>query len=140
MIEKASGGKWIDYDASPKQASPDDKKEEASSDPDSKEATSGGAVWKSVSRGSPSDKSPTKSGETGAYSGFGFFSKEDAKDGDKNVISAAFKKYVHYFLSVYLQMHSVVWFSIFYRRSIGFFQICSLFPKATGEKISERKT
>lgn len=91
MIEKASGGKWIDYETSPKLASPDDKKEEASSDPDSK-----GALWKSVGRGSPPDQSPTKSGETGAYGGFGFFSKEDAKDGDKNVISAAFKKYVRY--------------------------------------------
>lgn len=100
VIEKASGGKWIDYDASPKQASPDDKKDGASSDPDSKGTTSGGTLWKSVGRTSPSDKSPTKSGETGAYGGFGFFSKEDAKDGDKNVISAAFKKYVRYFFQV----------------------------------------
>lgn len=94
MIEKASGGKWIDYDASPKQASPDDKKEGASSDPDSKGAAGGGggALWKSVGRGSPPEKSPSKSGESGSYGGFGFFSKEDAKDGDKNVISAAFKK------------------------------------------------
>uniref|UniRef100_H3CG54 Thyroid hormone receptor associated protein 3b n=1 Tax=Tetraodon nigroviridis TaxID=99883 RepID=H3CG54_TETNG len=90
VIEKASGGKWIDYDASPKQGSPDDKKEGASSDPDSKGAT-GGTLWKSVGRGSPPEKSPSKSGESGNYGGFGFFSKEDAKDGDKNVISAAFK-------------------------------------------------
>lgn len=98
MIEKASGGKWIDYDASPKQASPDDKKDGASSDPDAKGASSGGTLWKSVGRVSPPDKSPTKSGDSGTYGGFGFFSKEEAKEGEKNVISAAFKKYVRYFL------------------------------------------
>lgn len=98
VIEKASGGKWIDYDASPKQPGQDDKKEAPPNDPDGKGSSSGGTLWKSVGRVSPPDKSPTKSGDTAPFGGFGFFSKEDAKDGDKNVISAAFKKYVGYFL------------------------------------------
>lgn len=139
VIEKASGGKWIDYDTSPKQASPDDKKDDASSDPDSKGASSGGAMWKSVSRGSPPDKSPTESGETGAYGGFGFFSKDEAKDGDKNVISAAFKKYVH--CSPVLTCNCIFWFASFFNRRFIYFPFKhSLFQSATGANISKRTT
>lgn len=90
VIEKASGGKWIDFDASPKRGSPDFKKEEV---PDSK-GPGGGSLWKTVGSPSPPAKSPTKSGQTASFSGFGFFSKEEAKAGDSTVISAAFKKYV----------------------------------------------
>lgn len=99
-IEKASGGKWIDYDTSPKRTSPEDKKEDASTGPDGKGPGSGGPLWKTIgSAPSPPAKSPTKSGQTASFSGFGFFSKEDAKSGDNTMISAAFKKYVHSFSS-----------------------------------------
>ncbi|XP_051811342.1 thyroid hormone receptor-associated protein 3b isoform X1 [Acanthochromis polyacanthus] len=91
-IEKASGGKWIDYDASPKRSSPEAKKDEAA---DAKVPAGGGSLWKTVGSVSPPpSKSPTKSGQTASFSGFGFFSKEDAKSGDKTVISAAFKKFL----------------------------------------------
>lgn len=95
-IEKASGGKWIDYDASPKQTSPDSKKEETPAGSESKGPGSGGPLWKTIGSVSPPAKSPTKPGQTASFGGFGFFSKEDAKAGDKTVISAAFKKYACY--------------------------------------------
>lgn len=91
-IEKASGGKWIDYDASPKRISPDVKIEDDPTDSDGKAGASGVPMWKTVSTGTPPAKSPTKSGQTASFSGFGFFSKEEAKCEDKTVISAAFKK------------------------------------------------
>ena len=97
VIEKASGGKWIDYDASPKRGSPDGKKDGAG--PDGKAA--GGALWKTVGTPSPPAKSPTKAGQTAAFGGFGFFSKDEAKPGDKTMISAAFKKYVHLLLNAF---------------------------------------
>ncbi|XP_038580195.1 thyroid hormone receptor-associated protein 3b isoform X3 [Micropterus salmoides] len=96
-IEKASAGKWIDYDASPKRTSPETKKEDASTDPVGKAPGAGGPLWKTIgSASSPPAKSPAKSGQTASFSGFGFFSKEDAMlpAGDKNVISAAFKKFL----------------------------------------------
>ncbi|KAM7373464.1 hypothetical protein PAMP_008312 [Pampus punctatissimus] len=96
-IEKASGGKWLDYDTSPKQISPEpDKKEDANSSSDTKGPSSGGSLWRTIgSVSSPPVESPTKSGQTASFGGFGFFSKEDAaKAGDKNVISAAFKKFL----------------------------------------------
>ncbi|XP_067351875.1 thyroid hormone receptor-associated protein 3b isoform X2 [Channa argus] len=91
-IEKVSGGKWIEYDTSPKRASP--KKEDPTCGPEGKGPGSGGPLWKTIGSASPPAKSPTKSGQTGPFSGFGFFSKEDVKDGDKTVISAAFKKFL----------------------------------------------
>uniref|UniRef100_A0A3Q3KY36 Thyroid hormone receptor associated protein 3b n=1 Tax=Mastacembelus armatus TaxID=205130 RepID=A0A3Q3KY36_9TELE len=92
-IEKASGGKWIDYESSPKRASP--KKEDAPAGPESKGPVSAGSLWKTVGSASPPPaKSPTKSGQTANFSGFGFFSKEDTKAGDKNTISTAFKKFL----------------------------------------------
>ncbi|XP_074469620.1 thyroid hormone receptor-associated protein 3b isoform X6 [Sebastes fasciatus] len=94
-IEKASGGKWIDYDASPKRISPETKKEDSPTSPDGKgPASSSGSLWKTIGTASPPAKSPTKSGQTASFSGFGFFSKEDAKCGDKAGISAAFKKFL----------------------------------------------
>lgn len=95
-IEKASGGKWIDYDASPKQSSPQASvaagaKEDPSAGSDGQGPSSGGPMWKTI--GSvPATKSPTKTGPTASFSGFGFFSKEDSKTGDKTAISSAFKK------------------------------------------------
>uniref|UniRef100_A0A671U460 Thyroid hormone receptor associated protein 3b n=1 Tax=Sparus aurata TaxID=8175 RepID=A0A671U460_SPAAU len=91
-IEKVSGGKWIDYDTSPKRTSPDIKKEDPSDD--GKGPGSGGPLWKTIGTVSPPAKSPTMSGQTASFSGFGFFSKEDAKGGDKTMISAAFKKFL----------------------------------------------
>uniref|UniRef100_A0A7N6B7D3 Thyroid hormone receptor associated protein 3b n=1 Tax=Anabas testudineus TaxID=64144 RepID=A0A7N6B7D3_ANATE len=91
-IEKVSGGKWIDCDASPKRISP--KKEDAPPGPETKGPGSGGPLWKTIGSVSPPAKSPTKSGQTASFSGFGFFSKEDAKSGDKTMISAAFKKFL----------------------------------------------
>ncbi|XP_028453046.1 thyroid hormone receptor-associated protein 3b isoform X2 [Perca flavescens] len=95
-IEKVSGGKWIDYDTSPKRISPEIKKEDAPTSPpdEGKGPGSGGPLWKTIGTVSPPAKSPTKSGQTASFSGFGFFSKEDAKCGDKTVISAAFKKFL----------------------------------------------
>ncbi|XP_078123218.1 thyroid hormone receptor-associated protein 3b isoform X3 [Sander vitreus] len=95
-IEKVSGGKWIDYDTSPKRISPEIKKEDAPTSPpdEGKGPGSGGPLWKTIGTVSPPVKSPTKSGQTASFSGFGFFSKEDAKCGDKTVISAAFKKFL----------------------------------------------
>ncbi|XP_068567443.1 thyroid hormone receptor-associated protein 3b isoform X2 [Cebidichthys violaceus] len=93
-IEKASGGKWIDYDASPKRISPDTKKEGGPTGPDSKGPGTGGPMWKTIGTVSPPAKSPTKSGQTASFGGFGFFSKEEAKCEDKTVISAAFKKFL----------------------------------------------
>ncbi|KAM3858014.1 thyroid hormone receptor-associated protein 3b [Diretmus argenteus] len=107
-IEKASGGKWIDYDASPKQSSPQSSlaagsKEDTSTGPEGKGPASGGPLWKTIGTTppapapptkSPPTKSPTKSGPTTSFSGFGFFSKEDARVGDKAMISSAFKKFM----------------------------------------------
>ncbi|XP_047461098.1 thyroid hormone receptor-associated protein 3b isoform X2 [Mugil cephalus] len=93
VIEKASGGKWIDYDASPKRASAETKKDDAASGLEGK--GSGGPLWKSVGTVSPPpSKSPTKPGQTASFGGFGFFPKEDGKPGDKAVFSAAFKKFL----------------------------------------------
>lgn len=100
-IEKASGGKWIDYDTSPKQTSPDGKKESAPSGSDGKGPASGGPMWKTVGGASPEEKSPTNSGQTGSFGSFGFFSKEDAEAEDKTGISVAFKKYVCYFFLLF---------------------------------------
>lgn len=91
VIEKASGGKWIDYDASPKRSPPDTKTEELS---DTKGPGGTGPLWKTVRSTTPPAKSPTKSGQTASFSGFGFFSKEEAKSADPAGLSAAFKKYV----------------------------------------------
>lgn len=103
VIAKTSGGKWIDYEGSPKRRSPDSKKEVAPA-PESKgggssgssgSVGSGGPMWKTVGSVSPPAKSPSKSGQTASFSGFGFFSKEEAgAAGDSTVISAAVKKYV----------------------------------------------
>ncbi|XP_030002978.1 thyroid hormone receptor-associated protein 3b isoform X2 [Sphaeramia orbicularis] len=95
-IEKASGGKWIDYDTSPKRTSPEAaaKKDDTASAAESKGPTSGGPLWKTIGSVSPPAKSPTKSGQTASFSGFGFFSKEDTKEGDKSVISTAFRKFL----------------------------------------------
>ncbi|KAM4538638.1 thyroid hormone receptor-associated protein 3b isoform 1-T2 [Odontesthes bonariensis] len=96
VIEKASGGKWIDYDASPKAASPEPNKEDSPPGPESQGSNmeGGGPLWKTVGSPTPPAKSPTKSGQTASFSGFGFFSKEEPKAGDKTVISAAFKKFL----------------------------------------------
>ncbi|KAI4817478.1 hypothetical protein KUCAC02_010876 [Chaenocephalus aceratus] len=51
-------------------------------------------MWKTVGGETPPAKSPTKSGQTASFSGFGFFSKEETKSEDKTVISAAFKKFL----------------------------------------------
>nr|XP_057902191.1 thyroid hormone receptor-associated protein 3b isoform X2 [Doryrhamphus excisus] len=74
VIEKTSGGKWIDYDTSPKQGCSETSQKED--------------VTAAVTA------SPAKSGQTASFGGFGFFSKEDSKSGDKTVISAAFKKFL----------------------------------------------
>ncbi|XP_061597102.1 thyroid hormone receptor-associated protein 3b [Cololabis saira] len=94
VIEKASGGKWIDYDRSPKRAASDAKKDDSSAGSDSKAGGSGGTLWKTVSSSSPPPKSPPTSGQTASFSGFGFFSKDEPKGGDKTTISAAFKKFL----------------------------------------------
>uniref|UniRef100_A0A672HKZ9 Thyroid hormone receptor-associated protein 3-like n=1 Tax=Salarias fasciatus TaxID=181472 RepID=A0A672HKZ9_SALFA len=87
-IEKASGGKWIDFDASPKRGTPDSKKDGTPSSSDRK----GG--WKTVGTATPPpSKSPSKS-QTAAFGGFGFFPKDEDKSADKTVISAAFKKFL----------------------------------------------
>ncbi|XP_060948221.1 thyroid hormone receptor-associated protein 3b isoform X3 [Limanda limanda] len=92
-IEKASGGKWIDYDASPKRANL--KKEDALSGSETKgPSSSGGPLWKTIGSETPPPKSPSKSEQTASFGGFGFFSNEEAKSGDKTVISAAFKKFL----------------------------------------------
>ncbi|KAM4550093.1 thyroid hormone receptor-associated protein 3b isoform 2-T2 [Fundulus diaphanus] len=99
VIAKATGGKWIEYDTSPKRRSPDSKKEDPAS-PGSKGSggsgggSGGGTLWKTVGSVSPPAKSPSKSGQTASFGGFGFFSKEEAKAGDSAVISAAFKKFM----------------------------------------------
>lgn len=93
MIEKASGGKWIDDDSSPKRDAETSQKDDVTTGAESKGASKGGPLWKTVdSVSSPPGDSPTKSGQTASFGGFGFFSKEDAKAEDKTVISAAFKK------------------------------------------------
>ena len=97
-IEKASGGKWIDYDASPKRANL--KKEEALCGSETEGPSGSGPLWKTIGSVTPPPKSPTKSEQTASFGGFGFFSNEEAKSGDKTVISAAFKKYVYLFLYV----------------------------------------
>uniref|UniRef100_A0A1A8Q115 Thyroid hormone receptor associated protein 3b n=2 Tax=Nothobranchius rachovii TaxID=451742 RepID=A0A1A8Q115_9TELE len=89
-IEKASGGKWIDYDTSPKRANPE-LKEDA---PASESKGSGGPLWKTIGSPPPAAKSPTRSEQTASFSGFGFFSKEDMKAGDGSGIPAAFKKFL----------------------------------------------
>ncbi|XP_041867970.1 thyroid hormone receptor-associated protein 3b [Melanotaenia boesemani] len=94
VIEKTSGGKWIDYEASPKRSTPDIKKEDPPSAAESKGPGSGGPMWKTIGSTTPPPKSPTKSGQTASFSGFGFFSKEDVKDEDKTGISAAFRKFL----------------------------------------------
>lgn len=88
-IEKASGGKWIEFDRSPKPTS--DKKDDAPPASESKGPGSGGSMWKSIGSSSPPATSPKSSGQSSSF-GFGFFSKEEAKVGDKTVISTAFKK------------------------------------------------
>lgn len=94
VIAKTSGGKWIDYEGSPKRRSPDSKKDDAPA-PESKGSGSGGPMWKTVGSVSPPAKSPSKSGQTATFSGFGFFSKEEAgAAGDSTVISAAVKKFL----------------------------------------------
>lgn len=130
VIEKASGGKWIDYDTSPKRTSPDSKKEDASTGSDGKGSGSGGPLWKTIgSVSSPPEKSPTKTGQAAPFSGFGFFSKEDVKAGDKTVISAAFKKYVCSFLSylTLITLFSLSFFSndsstLFFFKHVAFFK------------------
>ncbi|KAM9738352.1 thyroid hormone receptor-associated protein 3b isoform 1-T2 [Menidia menidia] len=97
VIEKTSGGKWLDYEGSPKAGSPEASREESPPPrPDSKGSASGssGALWKSVGSTTPPAKSPTRAGQTASFSGFGFFTKDEAKAGDKTVISAAFKKFL----------------------------------------------
>uniref|UniRef100_A0A3Q3JFT4 Thyroid hormone receptor associated protein 3b n=1 Tax=Monopterus albus TaxID=43700 RepID=A0A3Q3JFT4_MONAL len=89
VIEKVSGGKWLDFDPSPKRTSP--KKEDAPSGPESKGPGSGGPLWRTIGSAS---LSPAKSPSSADFSGFGFFSKEDAKAGDKDMISAAFKRFL----------------------------------------------
>lgn len=93
-IEKASGGKWIDYDASPKTTSPQVavKKDDASVE--NKGPGSGGPMWRTIGTVSPPPKSPTASGQTASFGGFGFFAKEDSSPGDKAGITAAFKKFL----------------------------------------------
>ncbi|XP_047238940.1 thyroid hormone receptor-associated protein 3b isoform X2 [Girardinichthys multiradiatus] len=93
VIAKTSGGKWIDYDGSPKRRGVDSKKEDPP-DSESKGPGSGGPLWKSIGSVSPPAKSPSKSAQTASFGGFGFFSKEDAKAGDSTGISAAFKKFM----------------------------------------------
>uniref|UniRef100_A0A8C6TLA5 Thyroid hormone receptor associated protein 3b n=1 Tax=Neogobius melanostomus TaxID=47308 RepID=A0A8C6TLA5_9GOBI len=96
-IEKASGGKWIDYEASPKPASPERAqagvKKEASG-ADNKGPGSGGPMWRTIGAVSPPKPSPPASGQTAAFGGFGFFSKEDPSAADKTGITAAFKKFL----------------------------------------------
>lgn len=114
VIEKASGGKWIDYDTSPKRTSPEDKKEDASAGPDGKGTGGGGTLWKTIGNTSPpAEESSTKSGQTASFGGFGFFSKEEAKTEDKAGISAAFKKYVCH-SSSYFTVVAFLSFSFFY--------------------------
>uniref|UniRef100_A0A667ZLC8 Thyroid hormone receptor associated protein 3b n=1 Tax=Myripristis murdjan TaxID=586833 RepID=A0A667ZLC8_9TELE len=98
-IEKASGGKWIDYDTSPKQTSPEaglaaGTKEEAPTGPESKGPGSGGPLWRTIGSAPAPAPSPAKSVPTTSFSGFGFFSKEDTKAGDKAGIPSAFKKFL----------------------------------------------
>uniref|UniRef100_A0A1A8HL21 Thyroid hormone receptor associated protein 3b n=1 Tax=Nothobranchius korthausae TaxID=1143690 RepID=A0A1A8HL21_9TELE len=89
-IEKASGGKWIDYDTSPKRANPELKQDA----PALESKGSGGPLWKTIGSPPPAAKSPTRSEQTASFSGFGFFSKEDMKAGDGSGIPAAFKKFL----------------------------------------------
>ncbi|KAK7899218.1 hypothetical protein WMY93_020071 [Mugilogobius chulae] len=99
-IEKASGGKWIDYDASPKPSSPDRAQAAAKKDDsaaENKGPGAGGPMWRTIGSVTPPKPSPPATGQTAAFGGFGFFSKEDAAaaaaSGDKS-ISAAFKKFL----------------------------------------------
>ncbi|XP_020779433.2 thyroid hormone receptor-associated protein 3b isoform X2 [Boleophthalmus pectinirostris] len=96
-IEKASGGKWIDYETSPKPSSPDRaqaaaKKED--SGVENKGPGSGGPMWRTIGSVSPPKPSPPAAAQTAAFGGFGFFSKEEASPSDKAGISAAFKKFL----------------------------------------------
>ncbi|CAL1583218.1 unnamed protein product [Knipowitschia caucasica] len=95
-IEKASGGKWIDYDASPKPSSPERaqagaKKEDSSSD---KGPGAGGPMWRSIGSVTPPKPSPPATGQTAAFGGFGFFSKDEDTPANKSEITAAFKKFL----------------------------------------------
>lgn len=87
-----------DYTTSPKTSNPEPAASPATQ-PDVKVSFSGPAgngapVWRSIS--GPETKSPPKPATTS--SGFGFFSKEDMKAGEKAAISTAFKKYVMSFV------------------------------------------
>ncbi|XP_030203648.1 thyroid hormone receptor-associated protein 3b isoform X2 [Gadus morhua] len=87
-IEKVAGGKWIDYDTSPKAAG---AKEDAGG------SGSKGPLWRTVGDDPPpkdTSKSPPRAGQTATFGGFGFFSKEDPKAGDKTGITSAFKKFL----------------------------------------------
>lgn len=83
-----------DYTTSPKTSNPEPTAPQGTQ-PEVKISTSaatgnGASVWRSVSV--PEPKSPPK--PTTTSTGFGFFSKEDMKAGEKAAISTAFKKYV----------------------------------------------
>ncbi|KAJ8340837.1 hypothetical protein SKAU_G00331280 [Synaphobranchus kaupii] len=89
--ERAAGN-WqglTDYNTSPKRSSPQLRSAVISSSSSSNSA----ATWHGGSTAPPA-RSPSQKSPTANFSGFGFFSKEDHRAGDKNTISAAFKKFL----------------------------------------------
>ncbi|XP_064205970.1 thyroid hormone receptor-associated protein 3 isoform X2 [Anguilla rostrata] len=107
--ERAAGN-WqglTDYNTSPKRASPQLRSAvivgqgpavtgQPSPTPTPKSSSSSSnsaATWHGGGTAPPS-QSPKQKSPTAAFSGFGFFSKEDHRAGDKSAISAAFKKFL----------------------------------------------
>nr|XP_023677018.1 thyroid hormone receptor-associated protein 3 isoform X2 [Paramormyrops kingsleyae] len=98
--EKAASN-WqglTDYNSSPKRASPAVRSaviiSQGATGP-GHPGTSGnsGAPWQSTGP-TPSSKSPAEKSPTATFSGFGLFSKEDHRAGEKAAISTAFKKFL----------------------------------------------
>ncbi|XP_034017174.1 thyroid hormone receptor-associated protein 3b isoform X2 [Thalassophryne amazonica] len=68
--------------------------ETASGGPEDKGPEGGGPLWRTIGSVSPPPSKSPKSGTAASFSGFGFFSKEDTKAGEKTVITTAFKKFL----------------------------------------------
>ncbi|XP_036394247.1 thyroid hormone receptor-associated protein 3 isoform X3 [Megalops cyprinoides] len=100
-------GNWqglTDYSTSPKRASPQLRSaiiisqgasvsSQPSPSPKSSNASNSATPWSNVGT-APSSKSPPEKSPTAGFSGFGFFSKEDHRAGEKTAISKAFKKFL----------------------------------------------
>ncbi|XP_061090883.1 thyroid hormone receptor-associated protein 3 isoform X5 [Conger conger] len=101
--ERPGSGNWqglTDYSASPKRASPQMRSAVVSvpgqpspTPKSSGSSTNSAAPWHGGGTAPPA-QSPKQKSPTAAFSGFGFFSKEDHRAGDKSAISAAFKKFL----------------------------------------------